>query len=362
MNQDLGLTPALSEALTTQQKGWLMLAATKKELFDTLQKGELFVQSKLKDITQQNDLPTVQAALKEAKETAAENKERRLNFTNMLQEKLIAPSMEFEKRNDAVISEAGKHELKLRTEAWEKQQAGKAKDKEVSDYKTHIVNEYARKATSYRIALQQMISDAYKDCLTAKRPVKEIPAFLETVKKFMGEIELVKFVPFTRLLINDKEAGEIFQAIEKYDPLPDLKNALTDLDRKFEMYAEDLKHVQKAIEEEERQAQEKIQEEADQLEQTTAINNLTSQATGTIQEPGVRLKQSFKVKEENTEEWALNVMRCFLNNFSSAKELLRVKEWGNLKISQMADAVGKLYTENQKLPSTTGLEFVKVKK
>lgn len=356
MSETLNL-PARIEELTPQQKGWLQLAQTKKSLFDDLQKGELEIQQLVSNITDDKELSIVQERLKKAKGIAEEKKGQRLHFTNMLKDKLIDPSMEFEKRNDDLISQAAAHELTLRKDAWEKQQATVARDKEVADYKAFITNEWERKATTYRLELAKMISDAYKDCLTAKRPVKEMPAFLDTIRKFMSEIKLVPFKQFDRLLIDDKEAGAIYQAVDKYDPTPDLQTALGDLDSRFKMYAEDLKNSEAAIKKDQEQLKQKESVEQDNLEQTTAINNLTAQATGTVTTPGVKLNRKYKVVEQNDQEWALNVMRCFLNNFSEAIKHLGVKTWGNLKVSQMADAVAKLYTENEKLPSTTGLKF-----
>src|SRR5688572_29097473 len=161
----LGVKETILAELTPTQIGWLKLELTKRTLFADMQKNELAIQNKLAKITEDKDLPSVQNKLKEAKEIKETSKGQRLHFTNMLQEKLIAPSMEFEKRNEVLIADASKHELALRTDAWQKQQADQAKDKEIADYKAFIINEYARKAATYRIDLNKMIEGAYQDCL-----------------------------------------------------------------------------------------------------------------------------------------------------------------------------------------------------
>jgi len=89
--------------LTQQQNGWLRLADMKTSLFEELQKAELQVQGILSEINSDN--------LKSAKSVMAEAKEKRMSFTRLIDEKLLNPAMDYEKRMNQVISAAAVVEL-----------------------------------------------------------------------------------------------------------------------------------------------------------------------------------------------------------------------------------------------------------
>ena len=59
-----------------------------------------------------------------------------------------------------------------------------------------------------------------------------------------------------------------------------------------------------------------------------------------------------------SEQWAKAVMAAFIVNLPNLGKWLRVKSWGNLKIGQMADYLGKLATETGVV--FTGLEMEEV--
>lgn len=358
--QQQSMLPQLTEDLSPTQKGWLKLEATKKKTFTELQAQELEVQKVLLNITEDKNLDSVQAKIKSAKNISATAKQQRLEFTGLINNNLINPSMEFEKRSETLLVEAGKHELELRKVAANDAAKKDAYNNELAALKAHIVNEYHRIAATYRTRLSAIITDAYVTALNAKTPVGELQAYISEIRVILSEVKLEAFVKFNRTLVDDKDAMEAFSAIKQYDAAPDLKFAIeTEISEKFAMYEQDLQNAELMIKAAKEEQEKQAALNAEKLELEKATNTLIARAeVGGSDAP--KVKKSLEVVEENSPTWAMAVMGHFIKNFQSAQPKLRVKSWGKLSISQMATALAQVAGETGEVYS--GLTMKEIEK
>lgn len=351
--------PQLTEQLNNVQKGWLAMANLKETTFTSLGKKELEVQGLLNNVDKDTDLKSVQEKLSKAKFTAAEAKEERLMFTNKLKEKLIDKAMEYEKRNDELITKASKHEFALREAEVEKNKGAEKKNKEIADFKLHFENGNYRIASDYRLTLSNRINFYYKGAMSQKEMnKKELAQYLQDIKNELPQIEVGKHSAFSRTLITKEEAIVLFKSVELYDPSADLEEAIKQVDVKFGMYDQDIKNAEAAIKQSELDAQKKKEEEEEALKVDQSTNNLVAAASSFTMSGGPVIKKNLEVEEENTTEWAMAVIASFIKNMPRCK--LRVQTWSKLSIGQMAAALGKLATETGE--KFTGLKLKEIKK
>lgn len=368
MSNELAIQTSLSEqvlgAMSPTQKGWLVLEFRKRETFTNLQNFELSVQTELNGITKLEkleDLPAVQEKLKVAKAKIAEMKDCRLQFTRVIDEKIVQPSMEFEKRAAALLPDAEAHELQLRIKVNQKNDEIAAKEREKSGLRAHITNEYYRIATEYRLKLKNEIVQAKLSALEGGMPVDGVPELLEKLKEALGMVERPKFNVYQRKLVNDEEAKAIFREVPAYDHKADLEKAYEEADAEFALYENDLanaKQAAEAIQQQHEQHQEELQE---QLSTEIATNNLVAMAEPLEMTGGPKIKKTMVPVIVESEQFAVAVMAAAIKNWNHIKPHVRVKNWSKLTIQQMADALGKYVTENPGA-AITGIQFtVKVK-
>lgn len=339
--------------LTPQQQGWLSLATYKDQVFAALQQGELAVQATLANLP--DDLPTVQDRLKTAKQQAAQSKELRLQFTNMLNEKLAKPAMEFEKRSEALIATASGKELQLRKAEEAKQQAAADLLREENQLTAHITNENYRVSTEYRTALNRWVTDFYAAQLRAK---KQQPDMAE-LENILRSVKPTAPVAFQLRLVSQQRAMEIYAGIPRPEMTAILNEVLASMPDRFALYAQDLQNAEAAAKAAE-EAQTKQEAEAKQtVELTAATNTLMAQAETTVVN-AVHVKRNLKVVEENTQVWAMAVMGHFIKNLPAAAPKLRVKTWAKLSIGQMAEALAKVAGDTEELFS--GINFEEIER
>jgi len=285
--------------LTPIQSGWIKLADIKTALFDELQRAELAVQDYMNGI-EGNPLDVVQHNIKSAKQVMADAKSKRLEFTRMIDEKLITPATAFEKRMAEQIEQAATIELEMRKQAAENAQKQQAIANETAALKAHIVNEWFRIAAQYRHELERVTLESYQNCLKEKHPTHSIPAMVQDMKRILNAWKLPEFQKFERKLVSDGLAKEIYDSIEKYNPADDLQTAIKNISVIWSTYANDLANADVAIESIEKHKQ--IAEMAFEmdLEFETATNALIAEAEMPIVEtPKVKRnngqKQSFRI-------------------------------------------------------------------
>ena len=329
--------------LTPQQTGWVKLSDIKSALFDELQRAELAVQDYVNGIDG-NPLDVIQHNIKSAKQVMADAKAKRLEFTRMIDEKLITPTMEFEKRMAANIEVAAAIELDARKKAAEDAQSQQAYANEAAALKAHIVNEWFRIAAEYRFELERITLESYQNCLKDKQPVHSIPAMVQNMKLILDEWKLPEFQRFERKHVKDSHAKEIFDSIEKYNPADDLQTAKNNVSAVWSTYANDLANADAAIESIDQHK--KLAEMAlhVEIDLETSTNALIAEAETLIVETP-KVKKELKIVAEETEQWAKTIVSNFVRLWPYCNKFVRVKSWQKLTIGQMADALAKHINE-----------------
>lgn len=316
--------------LTKQQEGWLLLAKKKQDLFKELEGAELQVQEILKDYDNLK-LEQLQEKIKEAKAIAVISKDQRLQFTQFIQKKIFEPAMEYEKRNESLISSAAAKETQLRKVAVEEQELVNKRLKEVQLFKTHCINEQNRIAVEYRKNLQALITECYVTALEEKMEYQQVIDHIRSYENKMQEVALGLLNKYNRVILTDKEAIEIYAEVQKYDKEVDLKMYIKHLqDEAFVMYEEDLQNAERAIEAQKESTAALMQADKEEWELSSATNVLVAQATPLELTGGVKVKKQNKIILENSEKFALKVMTTFIQNWPQAKEKLGVKTWTKL--------------------------------
>jgi hypothetical protein len=329
--------------LTPVQSGWIKLADIKTALFDELQRAELAVQDYMNGI-EGNPLDVVQHNIKSAKQVMADAKAKRLEFTRMIDEKLITPATAFEKRMAEQIEQAAAIELEMRKQAAENAQKQQAIANETAALKAHIVNEWFRIAAQYRHDMERITLESYQNCLKSKQPVESIPNMIHDMKSILDNWKLPEFQKFERKLVSDGLAKEIYDSIEKYNPADDLETAIKNISVIWSTYSNDLANVDVAIESIEKHKQ--IAEMAFEmdLEFETATNALIAEAETMIVETP-KVKKEIKIKVDESEQWAKTIVSNFVRLWPYVNQYVRVKSWTKLTIGQMADALAKHINE-----------------
>lgn len=340
MNQ---LLPSLTADLSPLQKGWLHMAGIREQLFTDLQNAELSIQGIITPASDSQDLATVQAAINTAKATIKEAKEKRLAFSRLIDEKLLTPAMEFEKRMIATIEGVSTHELELRKKAEQDAQKKQAHANELAAFKAHVTNEWYRIAMQYRSALDQEITATYVSNLRGNVTIDR-KTLLPAIADSLRTITLPSPNKYQRTLVTDDEAKEVVATIRPYDPAPDLQKAIDGLEERFSMYENDLANPEEAAKATENEQSDKHQQQNQALAAEQATNVLIA-AAETIQIDAPTVKRELRIIIIESEQWAMAVVANFMKNWQYVNKYVRVKSWNKLSIGQMADALAKHISE-----------------
>lgn len=340
--------PSQELQLTPQQQGWLKLASMKSALFADLEKAELAVQGQINLISVDKPLTAIGEALVTAKNTAAAAKEQRLGFTNMLNEKLVAPAMAFEKRSAELISGAEKIELEARKIEAAKIEAINAKNKEKAALQAHITNQYYAIAQQFRNRLYGYIAQHYQSALATKLAVENVEQYKAELIQLFAKEPTPPMVKFNRALVTDAEALEIFKNIPVFERQPVIEAAVAELHSTFAMYDQDLANAEAAIQASKKHTEQQAAQQSQAVAIQQAVNTIAAVAdTPTIEGP--KIKKVLKVKEENTTVWLTTVLGLFHLYMPHLLGYLRVKDFAKLNVGQMAEALAKMVNETGEL-------------
>jgi len=289
-------------------------------------------------------LDVVQNNIKSAKQVMADAKSKRLEFTRMIDEKLITPATAFEKRMAEQIEQAAAIELEMRKQAAENAQKQQAIANETAALKAHIVNEWFRIAAQYRHELERVTLESYQNCLKTRVPADQLQAMTNDMERILNAWNLPEFQKFERKLVSDGLAKEIYDSIEKYNPADDLQTAIKNVSVIWSTYANDLANADVAIESIEKHKQVSEMAMKMDLEFETATNALIAEAETLIVETP-KVKKEIKIKVDETEQWAKTIVSNFVRLWPYVNQYVRVKSWTKLTIGQMADALAKHINE-----------------
>ena len=342
--------------LTPIQSGWIKLADIKTALFNDLERAELAVQAYMNGI-EGNTLDVVQNNIKSAKIVMADAKAKRLEFTRMIDDKLITPATAFEKRMAEQIEQAAAIELEMRKQAAENAGKQQAIANESAALKAHIVNEWFRIAAQYRHELERVTLESYSNCLKNRVPVDQLSIMTADMERILNAWNLPEFQKFERKLVSDGLAKEIYDSIEKYNPFLDLQTAKRNIYTIWSTYANDLANADVAIESIEKHKQVAEMAFEMDLEFETATNALIAEAEMPVIETP-KVKKEIKIKVDETEQWAKTIVSNFVRLWPYVNQYVRVKSWTKLTIGQMADALAKHINETGNV--IPGIETIEV--
>lgn len=352
---NLNLPGTVAEQLSPTQKGWLVIGERTGNTFKSLQAQELEIQSIVSGY-ETSDLDAVQSKLKKAKAKAAEAKDERLSFTRMIEERLTGPSMMFEKRNDELLGKVSARELQLRKEQAAKDAEANAKEAEKAALKAFMINEWNRISTSYKINLNQVITQAYTTALEDKIATQDLPEYLAGVKKLLSEIPQGAKGKFDLKLLSKEEAMEVYKTVSVPDMSAILSAAQSYMENNvFAMYEQDLQNTEKAAEAHKKLMDEQAAKDKEKMEMEAASITLMSQAEPLVMNSGAKVKKIMKVKREESERFALTVIRTAIANWPDFKDKMAVKSWLKL-VDPFVKALDKMDTQFD------GLQYEEIEK
>lgn len=332
--------------LTEQQVAWAGLPVQKNALADSLLKQELTAQGLLQQADAAGeDWNVIDTNLAAYRKLHTEMVEARKPFTGMIQERIIAPLMEFEKRVDpksnAKYNELFGRSVDIRRKENLKAQQANAKEQEKANFKLHFQNEYVRIVGLYQATVRNEANNIYASYLRGK---VQDPAIID-LKKELAKIPTPVINRFNAQYLQKEEMEALFPEVAQPDWQGIFDNLMTEVDTLFSNYSSDLANAEAAIKAQKDATKLAEQAANKKLQEETAMNTLIVQAETPIIE-GPKIKKNLQVKTVESEQWAKAVMAAFIVNLPALGGYLRVKSWGNLKISQMADYLGKLATDS----------------
>ncbi len=336
--------------LTPQQSGWIKLAGIKENLVNNLNNAELSIQGILADL-QSKDHFHIEHAINEAKSVFKIAKGSRLEFTRLIDDKLINPIMDYEKRMQKNIDAGIVIELEARKAEAMRIQSEQIYLNEVAALKTHIKNERARVKNKYIDDLRKGINVMYREFLLAKRTIDEIYSMKVEVADFIQFFKLDEFQRFSLNAVTSAQAFDIFQEFETYNGKEDLKNAIDSIDDVFKTYQLDLQNAEMAI-----LANQQKQNEIDKIrnEQQTfeKLSNELIDDANSVKLEMPKFKNEIRIVNDNTETWALNIITHFMKNYQFISKHIKVKSWDKLTLGQMSTALAKHIQETgEQIPS-----------
>lgn len=371
------MPPAKASDLKPVQLGWLKMCHIKTYTENLLKKKEEVVDLELQRIPELTvvgkqsykavaaNLELVQEILKEQKKNYEELKGMRLYVTGMIKDKVVEPLMEYERRVDKLIDTAIEHEFNFRKVVESKEKEANSKLQLEANLRAHIKSENARVELEHTRNLMEYALKAYGKALKDKQTKAQLPHYIKSIKKFMSEVALPEFKRFeSGLEFKTPEREKAFKTwaigiLKEEGGRYDGKKSLKEVCKKFEAsfgaapafknFAADMKkapEVMKRITKDIKALTIKTQE-AIIVEES--INKLQAESAsmtyaGTSK---TKVKRKMVVVDLPSDPiWAMSVIENFIKLKNDCLKYLRLNDWSNLKVSQMADALGKLATES----------------
>jgi hypothetical protein len=336
--------------LTPQQSGWVKLAGIKETLVKDLNNAEISIQGILADL-QSRDHAKIEHAINEAKSVFKQAKGIRLEFTRLIDDKLINPIMDYEKRMQKNIDAGIVIELESRKAEAMRIQAEQIYLNEVAAFKTHIKNELARIKNKYIDDLRKGINVMYREFLLNKEPIEMLESIKLHAASLISSFKLDDFQRFPLNAVTEQQAHEIFMDFEKYDGTQDLENAIYSINDVFKTYQLDLQNAEMAIL---ANQQKQIEIDKSRLEQQTfeKLSNELIDDANSVKLEMPKFKNEIRIVNDNTETWALNIITHFMKNYQFISKYIKVKSWDKLTLGQMSTALAKHIQETgEQIPS-----------
>jgi hypothetical protein len=363
-----------------RQLSWLQLSNVKLATVKKMEAEELKLQPLLKDY-ETMDVVALQKAVDAYKAGYKIIPEIRTSFTKHL-DRIFLELMIIEKRAGGWrMSEAGRWEkipefvldkaearlIELKEEEEEKKDIAANRTKELADFKAFAANGVVKIQTEYEKALNKTIVDGYTGALKQeltedglKQFIKVTEAAMRDVKKIAPEKFEFKYWDKTK-----KEDMDELMKVNKSISSPDWNSILgkyiEKMKNQFQLYWQDkgtedagLDFISSGAEDFEKELERKASERM-------AVNTLAAKGealTPTVTNPEVKaLTRKYVIVIKDTDPaWANRIVTLFLAHWGTCAPRLKLKNWGNLSIKQMA---ASLQEEDEQF---AGLTYQEIKK
>lgn len=356
-------TAITPQAITPQQAAWISLANGKNSLMKNLSDRATEANILLQELSNPEikSYKIIEEGLNKYRKIYTDMIEERRSFTKVIDEKIIQAVMVPEKQVDPSKNEKY-HELNGKAFSMKKKESELTeltnnKNQEKTNIKIHIENEYSRIVGLYRAFIKDEIQKIYQSNLTAKI-ADPMPA-IEQFKAWIATTQPPRPNGYMPRFLNEQEVREIWMSIPQPDWSKYLNEELRLMDEIFLNYESALANPTNAIEHVTQEIEIAKIEDKEKEEKEIALNTLTSESQA-VKIQGPVIKKTLVVAKVNTWDWAQKVIAGFYVNIAGVAEFVRVKDWGNLKVSQMADALGKYATKTGVLAN--GLQYDEVEK
>lgn len=351
--QNLQLAKLIEEFPKDRQLSWLSLGSAKQTVKKSLENRFLEIQAylikydTLSIVQLQDEIDKYNKGVKEIVKT-------RKGYT-MYIDKITDDMMTVEKNAATweVLEKAEKRYMELREEDEKKKVTGDEKSKEAAKFISHVSKEHIRIKTEYELMLNTCISSGYIDTLETDLNEVGLKNRVIIMENTLTNIKTSSPVRFTKTL---PEGYKPLNSVEELTALgqkivpPNYSNILAtkilEMKDRFNMYFSDRKNKDKAKEqinkdnETAKLALTKEAETKSSVEDLKAIGSVGGVVMSFENVKPIIRKTVIVIKD--TKEFAFKVASAFIGNFDRCTPNMKIKNWENLKISQMADALSKL--------------------
>lgn len=344
--QDLVLAAqGIPELPVEKQKVWNLIGQGKMAMDQGLQKSVLVIQTHLATYTTM-DQATLDKAITAYKNTFKEIVETRMKFTSFLdaaKDMCMAVERSWDPKTNETFKLACAREIELREAAHKVANAATAKATEEQMFRAFCVNEFHDMVTGYRLALLQIIQQAYTACLTQRTPVENVGPALQAAVAAMREILPRVMGKYDKKYMTDAEAMKIFESVQKPNWQNLFNEAIESLKAKFNLYGNDLANAEGALVKQAEIFTQETTQVSQQAQAEQAATTLLAQGTiPTVTPAGMKpITETSCIEIPTVLDWVweLTIIAAFLGNAKECAFKVRTKKGGALTTEQMAKAL-----------------------
>lgn len=345
--------------LTDPQISYLLLYERKKRVENELLLKELEAQKLL--IAPGETITEIEATLAQYRKLSDELPEIRKKITKELDEKIYDKLTVYEKRVAYKLNPQYKEHadklLDLKLAQKQKLDNEARKKLEEQRYVAHIENQNTIIVSEFVKQAKKLVHDYYVECLMANIENPD----LFNLRKSIEQLKFGESIIFKRELITNEDDWKIVKRLTPPDKVKIRMDALAAVDTVFSLYKTDLEHTKNTsstiIEDIKKVVDKELQDIEDNSTTFVLTNALVAESleVPTIKPEGRQITQADVVVIENNMDWVDNILTAFISNKEIRSYLnSRIKDFSNLSIAQIADAIGKYATQ-------TGYKFEKLK-
>lgn len=352
----------MSNQLEQRKQKW----ASFGEKFNTI---EMELQAKVQSVLSELHIPTnteevldAEIKLQELKAVQKAIKEKRLELISRplsdLEKRISTP----EKTLDEPILKLSEGIKKVKSEYEAKRAKEQQRQAEIQRITAMAQKHHAEQENKCEAKVQNQVQKAYAYALSSGTVNKE--NLQEYIKKCSDKLNVLDFAPepmFIHTSVLDEQTVSAITNIQ-FDSNKYVEKLRALMQEKFLLFELDLKNKEQALANAELEKQEAIRKAEEEARAAQTLAEVKSRSQSLVVEEDFKaLKKSYAVEVNDSEECVLAIIMAFVSNFNEAKEHVRLKSMLNLKVDQMAEALGKMKNKDERF-ECTGIAFKVVEK